>query len=41
MTNPLKHLLGRCRDRDRLAPNAFEFLDPALFLDDLKDVIRP
>ena len=41
MTNPLKHLLGRCRDQDRLAPDAVEFLNSALFLDDLKNVICP
>ncbi len=41
MTNPLKHLLGRCGDQNRLATDAVEFLDFASFLDDSKDVIGP
>src|ERR1700739_851251 len=41
MTNPLKHLLSRCRDQNRLAPNAIELFDSALFFDDSKDVVCP
>src|ERR1700722_10987247 len=41
MTNPLKHLLGCCRNQNWLATDGVEFFDSALFLDNLKDVIRP
>ena len=41
MTNPLKHLLGRCSNQNRLAADSVDLLDPLFPFDDLKDVAGP
>src|SRR5580658_108440 len=41
MTNPLKHLLSRCSNQNRLAADSVDLLDPLFPFDDLKDVACP
>src|ERR1700684_4052367 len=41
MTYPLKHLLSRCSNQNRLAADSVDLLDPFFPFDDLKDVACP